>query len=257
MPQSRMTNNGYGLSIASPVENSKDLILWNIEQSLKIENEYTSVLQEVKMLQDLFLPEQNFFYKIQCFDSPKPGRKLIRSERGVGEIYKRYRKFYLKREYSTHLEDAQGERKSGGYLVDFPQDGFIVCYSYIPESFLDLLVYPNSVVCSINQHSPTPVELEERTLLGRLDDRIQSIDSNELRAILTDENIIDAVSSSPVLNLNSPQARLSTAAIQIRPVYSNSNHPNPLRGTIVYNAESNRFEGFDGANWRPLKWGDE
>lgn len=252
-----MTNNGYGLSVASPLENSKDLLLWNLEQSLKLENEYTSILHEVKLLQDTYLPEQNFFYKIQCFDSEKPGRKLICGERGVGEIYKRYRKHYLKREHSTHFEDAQGERKSGGYIANFPQNCFIVCYSYIPQHFLDLLVYPNSVICSINANEPTPVELEERTLLGRINDQIQSIDAAELRQIFGDENIVDAVACSPVLNLNSPQARLSTTAIQFRPVYNNSYRPNPLRGTIAYNAETNCFEGYDGAAWRPLKWGDE
>lgn len=266
MPLSKITNNGYGLSFASPVENSKDLLLWNIDESLKIQNEYSDALHDVDLLQDIFFPEENFFYKIQCFDSSGPGRKLICSERGVGEINKRYRKFYLKRELTTHYEDPDGERKSRGYLVDFPKDAFIICFSYIPEKFIDLLIYPNSVICSINGRSPTPVELEERTLLGRLDDRIQSIDATELRTILTDENIIDAVETtnkslsiqSKVVDLVSDNARVSAPIVQARPVYNNSKRPaRAQRGSIIYNDQTNCFEGYDGTAWRQLKWGDE
>lgn len=263
MPVNNIVNNGYAISFASPVDDSNDLLLWDKEDSLKVKNEYASIFEAVRLLQEAFLPEQNFFYKIECFDSLNPGRKLIYGERGVGEVSKKYRKFYLKREYTTHLEDEYGERKSSGCKVNFPKDSFIICTSYIPKHFLDLLIYPNSVIVSIDPGQPTPVELEEQTLLGRLDGRIQSIDSIELRTILGDKNIIDAVEStnkpfslqSKVVDLVETDSRITAGILNARP---RSNKPaRPQRGSIVYNDQINRFEGYDGTAWRPLKWGDE
>lgn len=265
MPLSKITNNGYGLSFASPVENSKDLLLWNIDESLKIQNEYSDAIHDVDLLQNIFFPEENFFYKIQCFDSSGPGRKLICSERGVGEINKRYRKFYLKRELTTHYEDSDGERKSRGYLVDFPKDSFIICFSYIPEKFIDLLIYPNSVLCNNEYRGPVGVDLPPSSVLGRLGESIQSLDSNELKTLLPNETIVDAVEQSTdnltflcqSLNLAATGARLSAPLIRVSPVYNNANRPTPQRGNIIYNDQTNCFEGYDGTAWRQLKWGDE
>lgn len=263
MPESKVVSNGYAISFASSVEDSSDLLLWDKEDSLKVKNEYGNIFEAVRLLQEAFIQDQNFFYKIQCFDSINPGRKLIYGERGVGEVVKRYRKYYLKREYTTHFEDEYGERKSNGYKLEFPKDSFILCTSYIPKHFLDLLIYPNSVIVSIDPGQPTPVELEEKTLLGRLDGRIQSIDSGELRTILDDKNIIDAVESttkpfslqSKVVDLVETDSRITAGILNARP---RSNKPaRPQRGSIVYNDQTNRFEGYDGTAWRPLKWGDE
>ena len=66
-----------------------------------------------------------------------------------------------------------------------------------------------------------PVELQNKTVLGRLNNVIQSIDQNELWTILLDDN------------------------------------KNPVKGSIRYNDKDECFEGYDGEQWRSLMWGEK
>lgn len=233
----------------------------NISAALVGDNEAV-ILQDRLLLSDIPL-NTNFFYFIQQYD----GDNVIASERGVGELQEVDGSLRLIRERAISYYDGtySATSRPGVFYFFNPAYPHLTVQSYIPERYIDTLHSPHSVLCSIEGCVPSPVELEDNTLLGRMDDRIQSIDGDELRQIITDNNIIAAVTDTRVpLNVRTPQINLlrkdsvlSAPSLQVRPVYTDAvKPPNPQRGTIIFNDEANCFEGFDGKEWRRLVWED-
>ena len=210
---------------------------------------------------------QNFFYDIQQHDTKNYSEhRVILSERGIGEIYKEGDNYFLKRERPITFYDGTYTSPSRPSVFCFfnPAHPTGTVESYIPENYSHTLFSPYSVLCSIEAHTPSPVELEENTLLGRKDGRIQSIDKDELRSILTDNHVIAAMSEAttplnvktPTLNLRRKNSLVSTHVLHVKPVYGDSDKPpKPQRGSLIFNDTHGYFEGYDGNEWRPLLWG--
>ena len=129
-------------------------------------------------------------------------------------------------------------RSVGAPPYPFSNDDYVLVFSQAPESYLDALMVEHSVLCSIEPHTPSPVHLENNTLLGRLDGRIQSVDTDELRHLLGLDQGITSI-GTPVLQL------LPTTV------------EGPKRGTLYYSLESNSLKFFDGERLRTLKFEDE
>ena len=164
---------------------------------------------------------QNFFYQIK---QAKNERLYAYSESGLGEFYKKSNKIFFKREYVFWVEkDNTAYKPIDGVpptLNDLKDHKFILL-KYLPENYKNILVSKNSVLCSTEPFTPTPVELQDNTLLGKLDNIIQSIDQNELWSILL------------------------------------QNNRKPVEGSIRYNKKQKCFQGYDGKEWRTLMWGEE
>jgi len=268
MPVKKITNSSNnGIAFAEPLDKSDDLRLLGIDVIKKSKSEFRSFINDELLLQNVIPTKQNFYYIINEFDSESTNRKLIYKEYGVGEINKRGRGIYLIREYIKYIGDEDGIWNSRSEKMHlFSKDNFITVQSYIPTDYREIFAYPFSVLCSIQRNTPTPVELEENTLLGRLDNTIQSIDKHELRQILTDGEILDAINNSdnPLLlkskfiELLNNNSKFFTPSLSLKAIYTNTKKPpKPARGTIIFNDEAGCFEGFDGASWRKLKWGEE
>lgn len=241
-----------------------DLQLLDLEEFKKHNNEYTHIINEDFLLQNCIPVKQNFFYIAEECDCSGKFRKVKFYEKGVGELYKKGRKFFLKRERATFFNDHDsGEYPAPPYAFhNFSEDTHIIVRSIIPDQYLELFIYPYSVLCCIEPYTPTPVELEESTLIGRLEDSIQSIDKDELRQILTDKNILAAVQenennlllSSKVVDLVKDDSRLSSPVLHLK---SSKKPTRPIRGSLVFNSETGNFEGFNGVEWIPLQWGEK
>lgn len=214
------------------------------------------------------IPENSLFmYKLEerRTQNEDPSYKY---EIGLGKIKNVGGNLILDRLETKYYAFAGFEQvvPSSLFFLDFNfPEGYLLLSSIGTDSVKDYFIENNSVLASIDKNSPSPVVLEEFTLLGRMDGNIQSIDSSELRQILTDGNIINAIESSTgnytflcqTLNLSNSNSRLSSAALQARPVYNNSNRPTPQRGMIIYNDQTNRLEVYDGSDWKVIKWADE
>ena len=214
-----------------------------------------------------------------------------RKEVSVARIIKKKRKSVLERLtvlYLSTFEDGSENRHSclHGRLFPFtPIDNeYLVAYPFIPSKVEDCLPLDNSVLCSQDRFMPVPVNLEEGTLLGRLDDRIQSIDAQELRQILngdtdthlklTDKelehvfkdikNIIlktlrdssSAISTkSQKIDLLTEHSSVAAPVLQAKPEYTDKKKPSkPRAGMIIFNKQKKTFEGYDGNSWRRLSW---
>jgi len=164
---------------------------------------------------------QNFFYQIK---QTKDERHFPYVESGIGEFYKKNNKIFFKREYVFWVEkDNAAYKPRNGIspvLKDTQGHNFIL-FKYLPQNYKNILVSKNSVLCSTEPFTPTPVELQDNTLLGKLNNIIQSIDQNELWSILL------------------------------------KNNKKPVEGSIRYNKKQKCFQGYDGKKWRTLMWGEE
>lgn len=232
-------------------------------------DENTQLFSQGTLLQDNIEPEKKFLYKIDIYEPDELNQQVITQyEIGIGKIVIRSGYYYLDRITSLYRYSNQQESRTNSTdFINFINSSF-PCVTVSPTTITntnDYFINPNSVLTSSYEYTPSPVVLEEFTLLGRMDGNIQSIDSSELRQILTDANIINAIESSTgnftflcqTLNLSNSNSRLSSAALQARPVYNNSNRPVPQRGMIIYNDQTNRIEVYNGTAWKAVKWSDE
>ena len=209
---------------------------------------------------------QNFFYQINQF---KAG-SVSKAERGVGFLYKKKPTptnpacICLTRYNPLHYWDGyQFTPIVPGRQVDFNlRDTHITITTYKPDKYHEALQGDHVVMCSSTSQTPTPVELSNKTLLGRLDGRIQSIDSDELLEIMGQEKLLGAISKhegaielrTRVLNLVN-NGLLSLSSIKLRS-HTNSNRPEPAEGTIIYNSESKSLQLGVGDKWVKINTGE-
>ena len=197
------------------------------------------------------LPEkENFFYLITSYDDGQE----IQSEYGIGEVYSYGdSKKAFKRQYAFRTTDSRGTfYNTNGRPVELNLEAdYFVVRTYVPENYLETMVTPNSVLCTVDRFDPSPVELEDNTVLGRLNNTIQSIDGAELRIILTDDRIVSAVKESkkPLILATSRlelENRLTCGHIHLR---SDSRPEHPQKGFLYYNDELDCLEVFTSQGW--------
>jgi hypothetical protein len=204
---------------------------------------------------------QNFFYQINQY---KAG-SICKAERGVGFLYKKKpASICLTRYKPLHYWDSyQFTPIVPGRQVDFNlRETHITITTYKPDKYHEALQGDHVVMCSSTSQTPTPVELSNKTLLGRLDGRIQSIDSDELLEIVGQEKLIGAIAKhegaielrTRVLNLVN-NGLLSLSSIKLRS-HTNSNRPEPAEGTIIYNSESKSLQLGIGDKWVKINTGE-
>ena len=134
---------------------------------------------------------------------------------------------------------------------------YFVLQTYVPDNYIETHITPNSVLCSVERFDPTPVELEDNSVLGRLNDKIQSIDGAELRTILTDDRIVSAIKESkkPLIlatnriELKGKNSRVTCNNLQLQPGPRPSH---PTIGFLHYNDGLDCLEVFTSQGWRSV-----
>lgn len=226
MPQNKLRVDKWGVSVAIQQDNPGEFKLLSYDALKKSKCPYNNV-PEGYLLQDQFAPGSNIFYAIKAYRD----NKQVASECGVGNIIKVGRFFYFVRESVFKVQDENGEQEIyGSNKKLYDQGELLIIHSNEPCSLRELFSYSNSVVASVNKYVPTCIELQNNTLLGCYNDELQSVDRSELLEIL-DVNSIEF------------------DQVRLRP----SKRPKGAkRGTIIFNEEINKFEGFNGTTWVQL-----
>jgi len=168
-------------------------------------------------LKSNFQTDELFFYEIVEYKDPKkqPDNQL-EVERGIGCLVKNKKATFLKR--VTVISDIDGRTNKP---VKFTENKKLFIQTYVPQDYRDLFSTPNTVLATEVAGCPSIVELQDSTLLGRLNGTIQSIDQQELWSILLE------------------------------------NTRKPIEGMIRYNKRDKCFEGYNGKKWRSLLWGEK
>jgi len=237
------------------------LELLHIEFLKEAGSRFHAYFPEEESLRKTFDQEVYFFYTIENFDGEdQTTRKLLQAERGLARVKKTRGKYYLLREtlLSSHDSSASLQRTEEGFL-EFPEEDHLVVNSYIPQSYAESLCYGNSVICSSEPFTPYPVEIQENSVVGRLDGDVESINSKELALILTTDFVVDSLetNSRPLLlgsdhiEAINPQTKLVSSHLVIKP--RDGKPRNRQAGTIVFNSKTNSLEFFNGSSWTKIK----
>jgi hypothetical protein len=158
-----------------------------------------------------------FFYElIEYKDIKRQPDNELEIERGIGCIESKDGELYLNR--ATPLSSIDGPITRH---VQFTDNKKLFLQTYIPKDYVELFSSPNTILATEVARCPSPVELQDHTLLGRLNGTIQSIDQQELWTLLL------------------------------------KNTNKPVEGMVRYNKSDKCFEGYDGKKWRALMWGEQ
>ena len=206
-----------------------------------------------------------FFYIIQEVDAEG---WLGAWEKGVGYLEKEGEDTFLVRELGMSFGDTIDEdypytehRKP----IKWKRHSHILRITSIPpDSYKEALSAPHSVLASIDPGIPSPVHLEENTLLGRKDDIIQSIDKEEFKEILNfKDEVVDSVTKSTKqlelkarrVELKRKDSAVSAPVLRVAPDnYSDDKKPPAQQGSIIYNMDTKSLQFYDGTEWRTLVW---
>ena len=254
----KIRNNNF---VASPaVYRDNQIELLHADEFKRAGSRFTGILPEDISLRKSFDLETEFFYTIENFDSEEiKTRKLAQYERGLAHIEKSGNKLVLVRDVSIETKEIlQNCGTSDGFLK-FPDETYLVVGSYIPNNYQDLYIQDNSVVCSTAPRTPSPVEIQENSLLGRLEGEIQSVSSSELALILTTDFTVDSLqhNSRPLLiasdhvEVTNEKAKLAASHFVLKPKQSKPR--NRQAGSIIFNQKTKSLEFFNGDGWVKIK----
>lgn len=184
--------------------------------------------------------EQTLFYHVISDDGQQ--------EYGIGFITPEN---VLERETAfLYISDGDRHQSRSGVPTLFFEGSLLTVQSYVPSEFKYLLALEDSVVCSNEPFCPTVVQLQEKTLLGKLDGRIQSIDSNELREIMELDIAAELRTNKKPLILGTRQlelvgndSQIAASSLWLRP----SERPTTAkRGMVIFNKDTGHYEGYNG-----------
>ena len=204
-----------------------------------------------------------FFYLVEHFFN---SRLLGEWESGIGQFRIVDGEHIVDREIPLYKGEGNGIEtrrvpQGGKPTVFHNRDGHIKVSSIAPATFMDLLAAPYSVIVSVDPYNPSPVELEENTLLGRKDDIIQSIDMGELKEMdgfsdavneIVSENQKQIKMKARRLDLTRKNSVMSAPVLRATPVYDNTEKPPAQQGMIIYNKDTRKLEFFDGMDWNEI-----
>ena len=201
-----------------------------------------------------FQADELFFYELVEYKSDKkePDNEL-QIERGIGSLVLKDQTYYIDR--LTPLSSIDGPITKH---VEFSKNKKLFLQTYIPKDYIELFSTPNTILSTEVAGCPSVVELQDNTLLGRLNSTIQSIDRDEIHDVLGDDFISVAINRNDK-ELSSPSSKFTlTGKDSI--VTANSFKLNPqkrrptkkIKGQVIYNDKTNSLEYWTGKQWRTI-----
>jgi len=200
---------------------------------------------------NLFGFDCNFFYKVDLITN----NKVTKSEYGIGHLISSGDSVILKRELPMYLysNDRVVPCHNGPHHFITEGNDYLTIYSTTPSSYIELLANSNCVIASSEPFSPSPIPVENNSLLGRLDDNVQSIPFSSL---FSHPELIAAILE--VITTYSKQLSLRTSKLDAKKISTDSLQLNTndklmdKKGTLGFDGKNLKF--YDGEVWRVLEW---
>ena len=175
-------------------------------------------------------------------------------EVGLGHFKTVDGKNYIVRDRPFYYIDHDNKVSKGQDLLQFfcdkSADEKLVVATYLPQTIQEVLCCPNSIIGCDSPHVPLPVSIKENSLLGRLENGIQSID---IASIFTPNNVLSVISQftrtlklmCSILDVN----RLRTSQLELKP----SKTPSAKEGSLYYDKAQKVLKFYNGAEWITLQ----
>lgn len=175
-------------------------------------------------------------------------------EVGLGIFKRKGNKCYIQRENALYYIDESKNIIPSDRLLNFPcdphNDEQLILSCYTPKTIQEVLYLPNTIVTCETPHLPTSVELDKNSLLGRLNDNIESID---IASIFTPNNVLKVVTQcTRMLKFMCSMIdvkKLRTPHIEFKPVKS----PKAKEGSCYYDKDDKALKYYNGTEWVTLQ----
>lgn len=178
------------------------------------------------------------------------------TERGLGYVEQHDGKFFLKRNRPFYYVE-------NGNVIPSPKprpivesnDVFVIVASYAPTTYMELLTDANTVITSTSPHLPTSVVVDNNSVLGRLDNEIESIKISDI----VNEGHISEISLNAIkqhtknLVLKSSKVEIKTLATNNLQFYPQASAKEKA-GSLYYDENEKCFKFYNGENWCTLMW---
>ena len=253
-------NRQYSIATAFYDKNKQTIEILPISELKKANSIATYNHETLKQLDisELYQDGSLFFYKLENYELDPYGKRFLESyEKGFGRLFPHENKLYLIREwcFESYEHDSLDEDRISASFISFSQDTHLIITSYQPENMMDYTVVPYSVLATRHSFSVDPVQLEENSVLGRMDEEISSLDIKDVikEGLSTINKKITSPSSA--FELTSDKSMVISRSLVARP--SKTRPKTPRTGQIIFNDRTKCFEGYDGNSWKTLQWGDD
>lgn len=197
----------------------------------------------------VFGPNVNFFYIIECICK----EKVQSYERGIGYIYQQDNKTFLKRV----LPIVNGKNPSevipsyscGILPFSCCSNDCTILYSTLPHTFIESLPLDNCVLANHTAFIPQPIQIQENSILGRLDNNLASIS-------LDNENFIEKIIGH--ISKFAKQIKLKTSKLSLKRVESEiidmipTSNIKAKKGSIYYDESDDTIKVYNGQSWKTI-----
>ena len=237
-----------------PTENSYDIFLSGTEQVCdyfpELRYQKDSPCSSKNSFLVAFGLDSKFYYRLEKYNK----RQLVDLEIGIGHLVQEAPDLILLKRYQPLLY-KHGSEPIGPVIrpVDVfryrDPDDYIIAQSYHAQSLPELLVDPHSIVASCPDNPLNIVNIDENSLVGRLDGNVTSISISDICNKASDL-ILGYTKQLILLCSQLDVKKLKTKILQLTP----SKQAQTKKGSIIYNEEHDTIQYFDGSRWRTLLW---
>jgi len=193
-----------------------------------------------------FDTEDKFFYSLEHYR----GQESLYTEIGIANILNDN---ILNRDTTYY---AISKRKGllsnpAPYFPEELQDGdYLEVSNYRNTNILDFFVDPHFVVVSDSNCCPTPLHLNQESVLGRHEGDIQSISISSLLST----NFIDLLTSfTKSINLKSYKLYCKMFNCSSIVLSKSKSRPKPPKGTIIWDDKDNLLKFYNGKVWNAIQ----
>ncbi|MFM9151749.1 MAG: hypothetical protein ACKOPU_05715 [Candidatus Planktophila sp.] len=233
-----------------PIQDSCDICLSGTEQVCEYFPELRYQKEGPCSAKNSFMSafglDHKFYYRLEKYNN----RVLIDLEIGIGHLYQESPSVILLKRLQPllykHGSDPIGPtfRPVNAFMCH-DKDDYLVVQSYHAQSLPELLIDSNSLVVSSEDNPLNILNIEENSVVGRLDGQATSISIYDLLSRIASytKQIVLSCSQLDV-------KKLKTKILQLIP----SKSTQAKKGSLIYNEENDTIEYFDGSRWRTLLW---
>jgi hypothetical protein len=165
--------------------------------------------------------DHSFYYRIDRMS----GSESVANEIGLGTLTEHNGNVIFIREQPIYVQAIDDEKRAAYgtrplNLRNIKEDTLIVT-SYIPTNIVEALPDPHMIIISLDDHSPHPLKVEEQSVVGRLDDTIESI-------------------------------KISDLTSSVAPTYKNTDEAPKIKGLIIFSEEWDCLKYYNGKEWKSI-----
>lgn len=205
---------------------------------------------EQHLFSKVFGYDTSFYYIIECINK----EKVTSYERGIGYVYQKDNRIFLKRQVpivnGKNANEVIPSTLCGALEFSCHENDAIIIYSTLPHTFIESLPNDNSVLATTQKaFIPQPVKVQENSILGRLDNNLQSIS-------LDDENFVEKIINC--ISKFAKQIKLKASKLSLKRVESEivdmipTSNIKARKGSMYYDESDDTIKVYNGQSWKTV-----